>query len=278
MKNDSQFATQKAMANVDDNDDDSISMGNPSSKDRDDLVNADDGDVLTKYEFELRLKEVRDYYRETNEISQEDICLNLYRTRFPDLRLNRCFVGAESTIPGAGRGLFASRDIEAGEIITLYPGDVIIAWGKSVGDFSGKVSVLFGNHVKKEDQQAVGKRLSSNSARSYEIKIGDHHSLVADPLLANYPAYLGHIANDSAMLNSNKKASLDKYRIASEKGHNAAYFEMEGSHLAQVATKSIMKGEEIFVSYGSDYWCSRSGTTAAVKKTKKQMSKGFGKT
>ena len=118
---------------------------NENNDDGDDGDGDGDGDDLTKYEFGLRLKEVRDYYRETNEMSQENVCLTLFRTRLPNLRLNRCHVGAESTIPGAGRGLFVSRDIEEGGLITLYPGDVMFAWETSVGDFSGQVSVMVGN-------------------------------------------------------------------------------------------------------------------------------------
>ena len=159
-----------------------------------------DGDDLTKYEFGLRLKEVRDYYRETNEMSQENVCLTLFPTRLPNLRLNRCYAGAESTIPGAGRGLFVSCDIEEGGLITLYPGDVMFAWETSVGDFSGQVSVMVGNHVKQEDHQAVANRLTTDSARSYELKIGGRHSVVADPLLTDDAAYLGHLANDAAIV------------------------------------------------------------------------------
>jgi len=76
---------------------------------------------------------------------QENVCLTLFRTKLPNLRLNQCYAGAESTIPGAGRGLFVSCDIKEGGLITLYSGDVMFAWETSVGDFSGQVSVMVGN-------------------------------------------------------------------------------------------------------------------------------------
>jgi len=217
------------------------------------------GDDLIKYEFGLRLKEVRDYYRDhAEEMSQESVCLSLFRTRFPKLRLNRCFVGAESTIDGAGRGLFASRDIAEGELITLYPGDVMLTWETTVGDFKGDVGVMFGNHVRKDDQQKTADRLTTDNARAYELKIGGRHSVVADPLLVDDAAYLGHLANDASMLNSRDKAFVDKYVKSSNKGHNAAHLVLEGAHFVTVATKSISKGAEIFVSYGYNYWFSRS--------------------
>jgi len=216
------------------------------------------GDDLTKEELGLRLKEVRDYYRETDEMSQENVCLSLFRTRLPKLRLNRCFV-AESTVSGgggAGRGLFASRDIEEGTLLTLYPGDVMLTWDTAVGDFSGDVGVVYGNHVEKEDRTAD--RLTTDGARSYELKIGGRHSVVADPLLVDDAAYLGHMVNDAAMLTGRDEAAVEVYVEASERGHNAAHFVLEGSHFVTVATKNISKDQEIFVSYGYGYWFSRS--------------------
>jgi len=212
------------------------------------------GDDLTKEELGLRIKEVRDYYRETNEMSQENVCLSLVRTRFPKLRLNRCFV-AESTISGAGQGLFASRDIDEGELVTLYPGDALLAWQTTVGDFAGEVGVLFGNHVPTEHR--TPDRLTTDEARGYELKIGGRHSIVADPSVVDDTAYLGHMANDCAMLTSKDKASVDKYLETSALGLNIGYFVLEGSHFVGVATKNIAKGTEIFSSYGHGYWFSR---------------------
>jgi len=49
----------------------------------------------------------------------------LLSTRIPGLPLRRTVVGP-STIPGAGRGLFAAQDIAEGELITCYPGDALV--------------------------------------------------------------------------------------------------------------------------------------------------------
>ena len=77
-------------------------------------------DDLTKEELLLRLSEVRSYYRGRPEegMTQEAICLKLLSTRLQNLHLNRSFV-ATSTIPNAGYGLFASRDIKDGELIRV---------------------------------------------------------------------------------------------------------------------------------------------------------------
>jgi hypothetical protein len=219
------------------------------------LTAQDTGDDLTKEELGLRFSEVRDYYRKSNEMSQENVCLSLLRTRLPKLRLNRCFV-AQSTISDAGRGLFASRDIMEGELITLYPGDALLVWNKTVGDFGQEVGVMFGTHVQGADRDAS--RVSTDEARSFELKIGPVHSIVADPLLTDDSAYLGHMANDGALLTKRDNESREIYSKTTVARHNAAFFVMEGSHFVAVATKRISKDEEIFVSYGEGYWLSRS--------------------
>jgi len=55
-------------------------------------------------------------------------------------------------------------------------------------------------HIKQEDHQSVANQLTTDSARSYELKIEDRHSVVADPLLTDDAAYLGHLANDAAIV------------------------------------------------------------------------------
>lgn len=225
------------------------------------LTAADTGDDLTKEELGLRLSEVRDYYRKTNEMSQENVCLSLLRTRLPKLRLNRCYV-AQSTISNAGRGLFASRDILDGELITLYPGDALLVWNETVGDFGGEVGVMFGSHVQGEDRNA--NRVSTDEARGFELKIGPKHSIVGDPLLTSDAAYLGHMANDGAILTKRDNEARELYSKTTVARHNAAFFVLEGSHFVAVATKRIRQDEEIFVSYGEGYWLSRSYSTPGV--------------
>ena len=91
--------------------------------------NKNENDNLTKEELLLRLAETRQYYRDNNKngsgIKDPDLCLRLLSTRLSELQLNRCTV-RKSTIPNGGNGLFASRNIKNGELITLYPGDAVI--------------------------------------------------------------------------------------------------------------------------------------------------------
>jgi hypothetical protein len=51
----------------------------------------------------------------------------LLMLRLSGLALARTRV-APSLVDGGGRGLFASRDIDEGELVTLYPGDALAKW------------------------------------------------------------------------------------------------------------------------------------------------------
>jgi len=75
------------------------------------------------------------------------VCHAMLRTRLPRLAFNRCRVGS-STIAGVGLGLFATRDILPGELITCFPGHALLLWSKAVGDFSGDVGVMVGAHIR----------------------------------------------------------------------------------------------------------------------------------
>ena len=228
----------------------------------------DDYDTLTLQELQSRFDDVLLHYRNTQEMTPSAVCHAMLRTRLELTgQLDRCHVGT-STVADAGLGLFASRDILEGELITCFPGDALLLWSKAVGDFCGDVGVMMGqphnnsinnnnNLEKKKNDDSFQTQVTSNAARSYELKIGDLESLVADPTRIGDAAYLGHMANDKAILLQGDPKARQNYSQATLAGHNAAFFDMVGCHLVTTATKPIAKEEEIFVSYGDGYWMSR---------------------
>mmetsp|Transcript_27707 Transcript_27707/g.59558 ORF Transcript_27707/g.59558 Transcript_27707/m.59558 type:complete len:419 (+) Transcript_27707:165-1421(+) len=239
-------------------------------------------DDLTKEVLLVRLSEVRDYYRQHPEegMTQANVCLLLLRTRLPNLRLNRCFV-APSTISDAGNGVFANRDIEEGELITLYPGDAVLVQDSTASD-SGvgnddvknaapppPVGIMFGNHVPTSNRDT--NRVTNHEARSYEMEINKYTSIIADPLVQNVEnhAYMGHMCNDGAAVTAQfDEESRAIYAAATEKACNAKNVVMEGSHVGTISTRAIRTGEEIFVSYEAGHWLSRSDSSLITKKTK----------
>mmetsp|Transcript_3380 Transcript_3380/g.5182 ORF Transcript_3380/g.5182 Transcript_3380/m.5182 type:complete len:338 (-) Transcript_3380:101-1114(-) len=227
-------------------------------------------DDLTKEELLLRLSEVRSYYRGRPEegMTQVAICLKLLSTRLQNLHLNRSFV-ATSTIPNAGYGLFASRDINDGELITLYPGDAVFSFGqvgaegeeKSAGTIN---SIMFGAHTKPEQRDI--NRVMTHEARGYEMEISTCTSIVGDPLIGfSDAAYIAHYANDGGYLTDFGDSGRKAYQKETLERYNAANFVLEGAHMGTVATKLIERGSEVFISYGEGYWLSRSDSDLAGK-------------
>ena len=84
-------------------------------------------DDLTLYQLARMLADVRKHYRQTSTIGQDTVRRNLHGTRISMLNICRCRA-APSKLPGAGQGLFATRDIGAEELITCYPGDAVLCW------------------------------------------------------------------------------------------------------------------------------------------------------
>lgn len=182
--------------------------------------------------------------------------MNMLATRCADLHLNRCRTGP-SRLQDGGTGLFATRDIRAGELITLYPGDALLYWkdGQVAMSASKQLcsGVVFGVHIPMGERDVD--RVTSADARQYEICASSTLSCVGDPRLADNPAYLGHFTNDGVVCASPEGAAT--YRVATRAAANADHVTLEGCHLATQATRDIVSGDEILVTYGEGYWLSR---------------------
>jgi SET domain len=175
--------------------------------------------------------------------------LSLLRGRLSDLHLNRCQI-LPSSIEAAGNGLFATRDIKEGELITIFPADAILFRSGELEEICG---VMYGKNRTPESLS-----LTDDAARSYEIRISSIHSIVGDPSLTNDAAYLGHIANDGACLTAGDDVSRTIYSAKSAEAANAVFRDIhEGCHMGLFSSRPISSGEEIFVSYGEGYWLSR---------------------
>lgn len=241
---------------------------------------------------------------DTSKSKESVIRETILSTRLPDLKLNKTVLGI-STIPGAGRGLFASKDISKGEIVTCYPGDALLCSSASEddvddfgslnfefseGDFDLDVeesdfdeeeewdfdeTIIWGSHVDEvdrlEDSVVFQKDMSINensnpSLTHYTLEVCEKYSIMGMPSLDFYPAYHGHFANDGAGHFARKKmdsgANIEEeiaaYVNQSIQSSNAKHVNIDGLHMVTVATKNIKEGDEIFVTYGVDYWMEHS--------------------
>ena len=154
-----------------------------------------------------------------------------------------------------GLGLFATKDIDPFELITLYPADGVRLWLED-----GKHTV----HLKQFDG------MDTDTCVDYSAAVPAHQGwrieIVGDPAKISDPLYLGHMANDYCQMT--KTEQKDIYANISMKGMNAYIgavpFEAcfpEGRHLWKGAgirsAEPIKAGEEIYIHYGEDYWVSK---------------------
>lgn len=128
---------------------------------------------------------------------------------------------------------------------------------------------------------------------AYAVSVDDEYAIMGHPALDDNPAYFGHFANDGAgqfalegpTSQNNILAALELGLDTSSQENNdddeeeefgveeniAAYVLkslevanamhrslVDGLHVVTVATRDIKAGDEIFVSYGPDYWVENS--------------------
>ncbi len=120
----------------------------------------------------------------------------------------------KSKIPGAGKGLFTTEPIKKGEKIVEYTGENI-TWAE----------------CKKRNELLEG-------FGAYYFYVSERKCVDAQ----NSPDAMARYANDAAGL----------MRIPGIR-NNSNYAVIEGKPYI-VASRNIKPGEEIFVSYGRDYW------------------------
>lgn len=264
------------------------------------LVNEMKAELLTEGSFQNS--------SDTSKSKETVIRETILSTRLSDLQLNKTKIDT-STIPGAGLGLFASKDIAKGEVVTCYPGDALLCSSDSESDEIDGIdpldfelneedldldekydeqakfdedeewgfdeTIIWGSHVEEEDRlddsivlrdDDFMSESSNPSLTHYALEVCDKYSIMGMPSLDSYPAYHGHFANDGAGHFANKKMDactnieeeIAAYVNQSIKASNAKHENVDGLHMVTVATKNIKKGDEIFVTYGFDYWMEHS--------------------
>lgn len=182
------------------------------------------------------------------------------KRRLPQVPLARSAV-AKSMVSNAGLGLFATRDIACGELVTFYPGDAIAVWKAQEGGSSIRDAIFEVSEDAEADWVARWKDPEPDHISrclAYTVRTATNRAIIGDPAQCSDPAYLGHMANDAAMCVGPGTAK-QVYELASEAAANVGLVtkSVSGCHHAVVATKPIASGCEIFMSYGSSYWLTR---------------------
>ena len=169
--------------------------------------------------------------------------------------------------PIAGQGLFATMDCRPGDILTCYPGDGVIQTPDPENEDSWLIQ--WGKHITDpEDRSRTTMKDLSETMRGYILYMDQEHSIVG---LSHYKddtnnvssCYLGHLVNDGATTCPTCPADLEAYVQESHAACNARHEGMSGDcHMVTVAIRDIKAGEEIFVTYGAEYWMQQSSYDA----------------
>jgi hypothetical protein len=175
--------------------------------------------------------------------------MSLFNKRFSNIKLDRTEVGPSIVVPDQ-RGLFASCDCSKGDLLTCYPGDLLVV----IPD-EGDYELLTGEHVENKEFEDDEYDLS-DELMGYLLHATDEFGVLGLPWLDDEPAYLGHFANDGAVMPTQAK-DVDTYISESLAKANAKN-EMISCHMVTIATRDISKGEEVLTSYGPDYWMDHS--------------------
>ena len=214
-------------------------------------------DLLTLEDLALHLAGARAKYRNASDVPDEAVCRYILTTRMDNLPLSRVRV-EPSSISGAGDGLFATRDIAEGELITLYPADAALVWDDKDRSEESNVRVFFGRHVPAEKRDAAGV-LSGWS----EVPCHDSMSILADPRDCYDAAYMGHVANDASSCTAPEGRNVYERESAARSNAEIVPLDVEETdeeghpqvlHFALRANKAIKKSEEVLLSYGYGYW------------------------
>jgi SET domain-containing protein len=149
----------------------------------------------------------------------------------------------QSSIPESGNGLFATRDFNEGEIITTYDGETIDF--KTAGELrkQGKAS-----HIRTLVRMSICVDGFKDPADAHRKGGGS---------FCNDANYSGDTAGVSKYQN-NAKFSVE----------NSAKDPREICYIR--ALKDIKSGEEIFVSYGRDYWKDFKGEDSSTRVARTQ--------
>lgn len=136
-----------------------------------------------------------------------------------------------------GNGVFATRNINVGEFITFYPGDVLLYEPE---DKNSKVARYWSERYIFKHNCNIDK-IYEEVSNDYWCKVDNCYSLWGDPSFIDKPCYIGHIINDAPDLKP-------------EKCNSQFHILKNGMGVAICSIKPIKKDEEILLSYGPTYW------------------------
>lgn len=169
-----------------------------------------------------------------------------------------------SSIAGAGDGLFATKNLRAGTVVSFYPAHCLGAelgggevWATSNGD---REYFAQNNHASSvflhaTDQPVFGRPSVLEAAGAGEAMSKVAVYLDVNPNRDVDSAWVSQYINDGATIEKGTAEGVTGYYRESKARKNCIHAPFGPSPImATVATRKIKKGEELFTSYGCVYW------------------------
>jgi len=129
-----------------------------------------------------------------------------------------------------GLGVFAKEDLKKGEIVSMYPSDIVRIY-----------------HGKQYYEQY---NVYCNDYRyAYKTELC---TIMGVPSLIDNTNLVGHIVNDYCKTDGSETQNYI-YNHLTHENRNCKYYPYH-IFILIVTTKDIKKGDELFVPYGIDYW------------------------
>ncbi len=197
-------------------------------------------------------------------LMQRQAFLNVPNTAVRDM-FQTCIESVEianSTKPSAGRGLFATRDIPKGTIISFYPIHSIGCKFDSGSCLSVQIAESSEAMIDVEKSAYALYSLVERPLLGIDLmkEYPNHHpKLFVDmnPKARLYDGWFCGLINDSTIVTF--LGDTDYYRISRGDQRNVEIipFSRVAPFQVGVTTRPVKKGEELFVSYGYNYWANQ---------------------
>jgi hypothetical protein len=146
-----------------------------------------------------------------------------------------------------GTGVFVTRDLPPRTVVTAYPPHAVV-WAQHGTAKGGDACAMYSR-----EQLSVGNQPSIHESSVYQFDIDGHFALFGNPKLTDNPAYLGHMINDGVRVTDHPLSKLF-YVPASAIKRNCEYIVTDLFVVLVVTTRAIKKDEELFSTYGFEYW------------------------
>lgn len=161
-----------------------------------------------------------------------------------------------------GRGVFVTKNIPKDTLITFHAADITKFCFKGNMNENGHAYNYFcsdrfnkkfnTNNLEQKELVSLMKRKCDRTTYSFDLN--KNYRIIGHPDFDENPWYLGHFINDGAKCDSTPESIASYVQLSMEKTNCKYQIIGDKLHVAVIATRNIIEGEELFTPYGPSYW------------------------